>query len=424
MILYYENRLIRKEVYFLEKTKAKKSTHASKITWASFKQYIRETDKWLLLFTIAASVYGIMLVFSATYENRSEGALIPRDALVMMIAFLLGIVACMILSSIDYEIMTRLWILVAVGCVLLMVITLIFGTALNPERQDARSWLDFGPVSFQPSELVKVGFILTFSVHLDLVKEEINKLKNVILLCVHGAIPVLLVMLTGDDGSALIFMLIFACMMFAAGLHWGYFAVAFACLLVGIPILWYTGFIINDHQKERILALIRPEDYAQTTAFQQNRGMVAIGSGQITGKGYMQGSYTQNDMVPESQNDMIFTVAGEEFGFIGAAAVILVLALIIIKIIINGKRAKDMTGYLICMGIAAMIASQAVLNIGMCLQVMPVIGITLPFFSAGGSSNVCIYLAIGLAMSVYRFNQKRPAVDFRLSRIATAFSEK
>lgn len=404
------------------RTKTKK-TGLPKISGASVKQYIRETDKWLLLFTIAASVYGILLVFSATYANRGERT-IPRDALVMMLAFCIGIVACMIISSIDYEIMARLWILVGIGCVLLMVITLLFGQALNPDRQDARSWLDLGPIAFQPSELVKVGFILTFSVHLDLVKEEINRIKNVALLCVHGAIPVLLVMLTGDDGSALVFMLIFACMMFAAGLHWGYFAVAFACLLVGIPILWYTGFIIDDHQKARILALIHPEEYALNEAYQQNHGIVAIGSGELTGKGYMAGSYTQNDLVPESQNDMIFTVAGEELGFIGAAAVVLVLALIILKIILNGKRAKDMTGYLICMGTAAMIAAQAVLNIGMCLRVLPVIGITLPFFSAGGSSNVCVYLAIGMAMSVYRFNQKRPAVDFRLSRIATAFSEK
>lgn len=408
----------------MEKTKAKKKKSGlPKITWASVKQYIKETDKWLLLFTIAASIYGIMLVFSATYADRGDRA-IPRDALVMALAFLIGIVACMIISSIDYEIMARLWILVAIGCVLLMVITMFFGKALNPQRQDARSWLDLGPIAFQPSELVKVGFILTFSVHLDLVKEEINKFKNVVLLCIHGAIPVLLVMLTGDDGSALVFMLIFVCMMFAAGLHWGYFAVAFTCLLVGIPILWYTGFIIDDHQKERILALIHPEDYAQTTAYQQNHGMVAIGSGQITGKGFMEGTYTQNGLVPESQNDMIFTVAGEEFGFIGAAAVVLVLALIMIKIIMNGKRSKDMPGYLICMGTASMIAAQTILNIGMCLQVMPVIGITLPFFSAGGSSNVCIYLAIGMVMSVYRFNQQRPAVDFRLSRIATAFSEK
>lgn len=410
----------------MEKAKAKakqKRISLPTLTWASVKQYIRETDKWLLLFTIAASIYGILLVFSATYANRGE-RLIPRDALVMFIAFSLGIIACMVISSIDYEIMTRLWIVVAIGCVLLMIITRIFGEPLNPDRQDARSWLDLGPIAFQPSELVKVGFILTFSVHLDLVKEEINRIKNVALLCIHGAIPVLLVMVTGDDGSALVFMLIFACMMFAAGLHWGYFAVAFACLLIGIPILWYTGFIIDDHQKARILALIHPEEYALNEAYQQNHGIVAIGSGELTGKGYMAGNYTQNDLVPESQNDMIFTVAGEELGFIGAVAVVLILALIILKIILNGKRSKDMSGYLICMGTAAMIASQAVLNIGMCLRVLPVIGITLPFFSAGGSSNVCVYLALGMAMSVYRFNQKRPAVDFRLSRIATAFSEK
>ena len=401
----------------------KKKISLPKPTWPAVKQYVRETDKWLLLFVVAASVLGILLVFSATYADRGE-RLIPRDALVMMIAFCLGIIACMIVSSFDYEILCRLWILVAIGCFLLMVITLLFGRALNPERPDARSWLYLGPISFQTSELVKVGFILTFSVHLDLVKEEINKFKNVLLLCLHGAIPVLMVMKSGDDGSALIFLLIFGVMMFAAGLHWAYFAAAFSCLLIGIPILWYTGIIIDDHQKARILALIHPEEYALNEAYQQNQGIVAIGSGQTVGKGFMEGNYTQNNLVPESQNDMIFTVAGEEFGFIGAAAVVLLLGLIIVKIILVGRRSKDMSGYLICMGTAGMIASQAILNIGMCLRVLPVIGITLPFFSAGGSSNVCVYLAIGLVMSVYRYNQKRPAVDFRIRRIATAFSER
>ena len=405
------------------KTSTKKRAGLPKLTWPAVKQYIKETDKWLLLLVTAASVYGILLVFSATYADKGN-RLIPRDALVMMIAFFLGIVACMIVSSVVYEFLWRMWILVGIGCFLLMVITLFFGTPLNPDRPDAKSWLDLGPIAFQTSELVKVGFILTFSVHLDLVKEEINKFKNVILLCLHGAVPVLMVMKSGDDGSALIFLLIFAAMMFAAGLHWAYFLAAFSCLLVGIPILWYTGFIIDDHQKARILALIHPEEYALNEAYQQNQGIVAIGSGQTTGKGFMEGNYTQNNLVPESQNDMIFTVAGEEFGFIGAAAVVIVLGLIILRIILNGRRSKDMVGYLICMGTAAMIASQAILNIGMGLRVLPVIGITLPFFSAGGSSNVCIYLAIGLVMSVYRFNQKRPAVDFRVSRIATAFSER
>ena len=405
----------------MEKNKRAKEPRP-KLTWASVRRYIRETDKWLLLFTVAASIYGILLVFSATYGNRGD-ALIPRSALVMIIAFCLGIAACLILSSIDYEIMARLWLLAGIGCVLLLIITLLFGEAMNPERPDAKSWLNFGAFTFQSSELVKVGFILTFAVHLDLVKEEINKIKNIVLLCLHGAVPVVCIMLMDNAGSALVFMLMFAVMMYAAGLHWAYFLAAFACLLVGIPILWYTGIIIDDHQKERILALIHPEDYAKTTAYQQNQGIIAIGSGQTTGKGFMEGNYTQNDIVPESQNDMIFTVAGEELGFLGALAVIAILALIIFKIIFIGRRAKDAVGYLICMGTAAMIASQTILNIGMCLQVLPVIGITLPFFSAGGSSNVCIYLAIGMVMSVYRFNQKRPAVDFRVRRIATAFSE-
>lgn len=401
--------------------KLKETLKFEKPTAASARRYIKETDKWLLLFTLAASIYGVLLVFSATYNNRGDSP-IPRDALVMFIALVIGMVGCMILSSLDYELIGRLWIIIGIGCVLLMLITLIFGKPLNPDRPDAKSWLTLGPINFQPSELVKVGFIVTFAVHLDTVRDEINKIKNVALLCVHALVPVGLVMLTGDDGSALVFIIIFIGMLFAAGLHWAYFLLGISAIVIGLPILWYTGIIIDDHQKERILAIIDPDKYAQTTAYQQNQGITAIGSGQTTGKGILQGNYTQNDIVPESQNDMIFTVAGEELGYIGAIAVVAILFLIILRIILNGKRSKDTLGYLMCIGTAVMLAGQSILNIGMCLRVLPVIGITLPFFSAGGSSNMCVYFALGLAMSVYRYNQARPPVDFRVSRIATAYS--
>lgn len=385
-----------------------------------FKLYFRETDKLLLFLCLCASAFGMLLVFSAT-RGGTQG--IPRDFKVMLLAVSVGVLMCLLISFIDYEVIVRLWPLIALFCILIMCSLFIWGKAPNA-RQDARSWLDLGGFFFQPSELVKIGFIITFAVHLDAVKDHVSKFTTVLLLGIHGIIPIGLVMATGDDGSALIFMLIFLGMMFAAGVHWGYFAAGFAAIAVAFPAIWALGdkFILNQDQKNRFLAILYPDLYAKSEAFQQNRGIGAIGSGQLFGQGLFNGSYTQSGAVPENENDFVFSVAGEELGFLGAIAVLVLLAAIILRIVINGKRANDNASYLMCMGMAAMLGAQVIINIGMVLQWLPVIGITLPFFSAGGSSNLCIYVGVGLMMSIYRFNQKTPAANFRLQRVVTRFS--
>ena len=137
-----------------------------------------------------------------------------------------------------------------------------------------------------------------------------------------------------------------------------------------------------------------------------------MGSGKITGKGLFGGTYVQSAAIPEAKNDMILSVAGEELGFLGAIAVLIIIAVIVIKIMYNAKNAKDAHGYFIDMGIASMIIGQMLINVGMCLRLLPVIGITLPFFSAGGSSNLAVYLAIGVVMSVYRQSKKADEYAF------------
>lgn len=386
-----------------------------------FKLYFRETDKLLFFLCLCASAFGILLVYSATKNGATK--LIPSELRTMLIAVGIGLILCLLISFLDYEVIIRLWPLIAIFCILIMCSLFIWGVAPNA-RQDAKTWLDLKIFFFQPSELVKIGFIITFAVHLDAVKDHVSKFTTVLLLGIHALIPIGLVMATGDDGSALIFMLMFLGMMFAAGVHWGYFAAGFAAVAVAFPAIWALGdkFILNQDQKNRFLAILYPDLYAKSEAFQQNRGVGAIGSGQFFGQGLFNGNYTQSGAVPENENDFVFSVAGEELGFLGAIAVLVLLAAIILRIVINGKRANDNASYLMCMGMASMLGAQVIINIGMVLQWLPVIGITLPFFSAGGSSNLCVYIGIGLMMSIYRFNQKTPVANFRLQRVVTRFS--
>lgn len=357
----------------------------------------------LMILSLFSSAYGLLLVFSATYSKLKPDQIIASDLKSMILSIALGLIIAIVLSHIDYQIISKLWPVIAGGCILLMIATMIWGVA--PEaRPDARSWLRIGnSFTFQTSELLKVGFIISFSYHLDMVKDDINKPKNIIPLVMHGMIPIALVVVTGDAGSALIFLFIFIGMLFFAKVNIGYFIAGFCLIFMAFPIAWKLGFL-KGLQRERIVALFFPE-YYETTMYQQNNGKIAMGSGGLTGQGFLQGKMTQGRLVPENQNDMILTVAGEEFGFIGAMVAILLLSALIVKIIFNALKARDNVGYLMCSGVAVMLLAQVFVNVGMELSILPCIGITLPLFSAGGSSSMCTYIALGIVLSVYRFSK-------------------
>lgn len=388
------------------------------------KDFFKGTDKLLLGLCILISSVGVLMVYSATRRTLTEDAFISRDARTMILAVSLGIVFALIISLVDYEAVARLWPIIAIVCLGLMISLFFIGDA--PEgRSDAISWIKVGSFYFQPSELLKIGFMITYAVHLDYIKHEINKLKNVILLSLHAFIAIALVILTGDLGSALVFMVMTVGMLFAAGLYLRYFLFGIGAVALVSPILWFEFF--SDFQKQRFLAIYSPASLTEATydevIFQQQQGVNAIGSGKIFGQGLFEGTYTQNGLVPESRNDMIFTVVGEELGLVGAVAVLLLLLLIIVKIVFVGQKAVSFTGKLICTAVAVMIAAHVVINIGMCLMILPVIGITLPFMSAGGSSNLCIYIAIGMILSIYRSSQSRAPVDFKYGKLYTPFSD-
>lgn len=383
------------------------------------RRFIAETDKILLMLIAAASIFGIMMVHSASRWRLGEGETIHRDAIVMIIAAVAGIVITLIISAIDYELIMKIWPIIGLFCVGLMIITLIFGAA--PEsRPDSKCWLQFGSIYFQSSELVKIGFVITFSMHLELCKDNINSFKSILLLGIHAVIPISLVVLTGDMGSALVFIFMTIAMLFFAGLHIGFFGAGGILGIAVSPLVWM--YVFDEYQRTRFLALFRPEDFADES-YQQRLGLNALGSGGFFGQGYLKGTYTQAGLVPERENDFILTAIGEETGFLGCLIALLLLFFICFKMIKTGKEARDFSAQIACYGIASMIAAQVVINAGMVLMVLPVIGITLPFFSAGGTSTLCLYVGIGLVFSIYRYNRSRETVNFRLSRIASPFSE-
>ncbi|HBA93845.1 MAG TPA: hypothetical protein DCZ02_04440 [Ruminococcaceae bacterium] len=363
---------------------------------------IKGTDLLTLLTALAASLYGLICVYSATYSSLTSGKIISSDVRTMIISVIGGLIIALVLSNIDYESISKFWPIIAAGCVGLMIFTLFFGVA-PPARPDSKCWIDLKIFYFQPSELLKVGFIISFSYHLDLVKDKINKIKTIIPLVIHGMIPIGLVILTGDAGSALIFLVMFIGMLFFARVNIGYFIAGICAIFVAFVLAWKTN-IINGIQRQRIIALFYPEQYADAM-YQQTNGKIAMGSGGLFGQGFLQGDMTQSGAVPVNESDMILTVAAEEFGFIGTAVALLLLTFIIIRIVKIGMSARDNAGYLMCSGIAVMLFAQVVVNVGMESSLLPCIGITLPFFSAGGSSSLCVYIALGVELSIYRFSR-------------------
>ena len=364
------------------------------------KQYIKETDRLLLTTCVALSCVSVTLLWGLT----RNGVLGSNHSLKMQIvASLLGIAAAIVISKIDYHTMAELWKLhqpIAYGLVLLTFTSM--GVQVS-EYIDDRNWLDIpGLPQFQPSELLKISFILTCAYHLSKVKDELSDWKTLAIVCAHGLVPVMLVHFQGDDGTAVIMLIIVAGMMFAAGLSWKYILPIVAAIPPGIAVLWL--FLLDNDKKGRILALISPDSLSAADRskylWQQMKGEIAIGNGGVWGKGIF-AENGQFQFVPEVHNDFIFSYIGEALGFIGCIGVLTLLLLLCLSMIRNAKNATDDLGRYICVGVFSMFAAQIAINIGMNLSMFPVIGITLPFLSAGGTSVGTLYLSIGVVLSVH-----------------------
>lgn len=356
---------------------------------SGFKKYIKSLDKWLLAAVVVLLALSLFAINSATSQQEINA----RCMIIQSVSIGLGFIFLFLLSKVDYDLLSDLSpYIVIIASVALFVTALI-----ADDTKGNRNWLTFGPVNIQPSEFGKLCFAITMSHHLSKVGEDLNRIKNIFAICVHFAMYFIPIVLQGDIGTALVYLGMFLVVIFVAGLQYRYFIIAGALVACSLPILWD---FLKPYQKERILYGFQPELDPLGRGFQPLVSRMAIGSGQLWGLGYENGIQSQNDMLPEIQTDFIYAVVGEEAGFIGCVVVILLLLAIILLIIRNAYKAKDQKGMYICMMVASMIMWQSIINIGMCIGVLPVIGVTLPFFSYGGSSVMSMVMAIGLVESV------------------------
>jgi len=313
-------------------------------------------------------------------------------------ATVLGLVAMFFIANFNYEeIVNKLWIPLLIGQLAVMGATLIYGSAEGANK----SWIYIFGVSIQTSEFVKLTYIITFSKHLDLVKDKINNPLHLLLLAAHAGSVIGMILLSGDLGVALVYVGFTAIMLYAAGLSIFYFIGAAGAAVVAFPYVWPH---LREDQQLRIIYGFHPEDDPLDKGLQPLTGRAAIANGGLFGQGINGG--TKYKVLYACENDFAFSSVCEKFGIITGIFVIILLVLIVARLLIIAKNAGRRTGSLICVGIAGTIIIQSLENLGMCMAKLPVVGITLPFISYGGSSILAIFMLIGLAQSVNSHKHK------------------
>lgn len=364
----------------------------------SLREKLRKMDLTVIITSVSMALLSILVLWGGR-DSFSGG---KQKVVVQCIAAVIGVIIMTVLASLDYdEICSRFEIAFFAVSVALLLLVLIVNIGSTSETN--HNWIKIPgiPFNIQPAEFVKITYIITFSRHVDRVRSEINKPKNVALLMLHAGIIIGLVMMTGDLGTVLIYLFITAVILFMAGLSLWYFAGAALLLLIAAPILWDK---MADYQRLRIMAGFNPSIDPEEYGYQALMSRKAIIAGGFRGAGLTGG--VQFAKVPAAHSDFLFCVLAEKLGFFGTFLYLLLMTVLVIRILMIARHARKDYASLICVGIAAVLIAQTLENIGMCLAILPVVGITLPFFSYGGSSMLTMFICMGVIQSICTHNKK------------------
>lgn len=363
--------------------------------FSAVKNYIRRSDMLLLAMCTSCTLFGIVLIASATNVQNTYQYVIIQSA-----ALAIGIVLYILFSLIDVDIIAQRWKLLYIFSVLFILSLQVLGVS---DDTGNRAWIRFGGIGIQPAEIVKIPFIILLAKLICHLKDSrgLSNLWSIPqLLALFGSLFGLIVIISADMGSALVYAFIFIVMLWVGGLKLYWFLIGSGALAAVFPYVWNHFF--TERYRMRILAPYDPTIDPEGTdiKYQVNQSRTAMSHGGLTGSGLFNGSQTQTGSIFAQHTDFIFAVAAEELGFFGCLAIIVMLSAIIIRCIYVGTKAKDSMGMLVCVGIAAMLIFQTLENIGMCIGLTPVIGLTLPFFSYGGSSIITLYAAMGIVSGI------------------------
>ena len=366
---------------------------------AFIKEFFQRADIFLLVVCILCSIFGITMIekaFTGMYEGGWNMSVPAKYLAVQIASVILGIIAYVAFTVIDVDLVARQWKLLMLVDLALLVALMLFG---EDDGTGNSAWIRFAGIGVQPSEIIKVIYIIVAARQMTYLKEykDINSFFSVVQMAAHfmlvfGAI----VVVSSDLGSASIILGIFLVMFFALGVRLYWFAAGGAAVAAAIPLLW--NYFLKDYQKQRLIApydpSIDPDGWGIT--WQTTQSKLTLASGRLTGveEGHTPSVFTGK------HTDFIFSCVGENLGMIGCIVVIILLMIIIIHCIRVGLKSGRTFDMLVCVGVAAAVTFQTFINIGMNIGITPVIGITLPFFSYGGSSMVTMFAAMGLVSGI------------------------
>ena len=353
---------------------------------------LRRVDWVLLLCTTILSTVSLVTVYGAV-DNFGMSKLKMQFAMTVV-----GLILTFIMANLDYHvILDRMWLPLLIFSVGILGLTLIAGDTGAAMETAGKSWLTIPiiGIAIQPSEFVKITFICTFAKHLHSVQGTINKPRALIGLCLHALLIVGLILASGDLGVALVYMALVLVMLFGAGLHWGYFAGVGAAVAVAFPFLWD---LLASYQQDRIVVGFNPALDPKDKGWQPLLSKQCIENGGLFGVGWKGGG--DYEELTASHTDFILATVCEKFGFVGGLLVIVTLSALVVRVLWIGRQASHDYGMLISVGVAGVLIAQTLENVGMCLAILPVVGITLPFLSCGGSSVLATYILVGMVHSV------------------------
>ncbi len=344
---------------------------------------------------LALSLIGIFLVYSATSHNSDIAGLWKKQIYWFFISF----VVMWFFSKIDY----RFWIEASYIFYWVSIVSLIAVFVIGDEANGARRWIKLGFLSYQPSELAKLSILLVLARYIGSRTVELLYLKSLFFLLAMLGVPLILILRQPDLGSALLLIPVSLVLMYVGGIRFRWLAWLFLMGTASCPLIWH---FLKDYQKERLEVFLNPQDDPLGAGYNIIQSVIAIGSGGFSGKGYLHGTQTQLSFIPEHHTDFIFSVVGEELGFIGCVTVLVLYFFMVQKSFDIARKARDREGSLLALGIASMFAVQVIVNVGMTIGLLPVAGLTLPFISYGGSSLAFSYAAIGVLLNISYANRR------------------
>lgn len=357
---------------------------------------------FVLLFSLL-----ILIIFGLVVLNSALDPM-PQTIKSQIVATAIGFVGMLFIFTLDLEFIKKIKWLIYLISVGLLIATIVFGH--GGEDWGANLWLKVGPINLQPSEISKVLHILFLSSYIGDNKTKINKPSFIIKYLILGLFPVALIIIQQDLGTAMVVLFITVVMLFTAGISWKniglLFAIAVVTLLISLPFIWSN---LEGYAKNRILDFRNDDRDLATSTHQTDRGIIALGSGQITGRGYKKGPFSQNRYIPEQHTDFIFPVLIEDFGFIGGAIAISLYFIILYRMIRISLKSDEIYHTTLVMGVFALLFVHIFENIGMTMKIMPVTGIPLPFFSNGGTFQMINILLMGLVLSI---SMHKKSLDF------------